>query len=223
MRYFMAGGLLLVAGGLLLMHGVSVDSEWTTLLGGFILAGIGIGLINPPLASTAIGVVRPQQSGMASGINTTFRQVGIATGIAALGAIFQARVESKLSTSAAARRPPSGRTSWPRRSPPAGRSRRSAARRPRPAARSPKRPTRRSSPASTTSCWSASADRRRRRHFRAGACPPARLRGGRRARGCAGRGVRLAACVRTGRAPCAAAIRTVRRPGPRQSGRSSSA
>jgi EmrB/QacA subfamily drug resistance transporter len=96
-RYFMAGGLLLVAGGLLLMHGVSVDSKWTTLLGGFILSGIGIGLINPPLASTAIGVVRPQQSGMASGINTTFRQVGIATGIAALGAIFQARVESKLS------------------------------------------------------------------------------------------------------------------------------
>jgi EmrB/QacA subfamily drug resistance transporter len=95
-RYFMAGGLLSVAAGLLLMHGVEIDSEWTTLLAGFILAGIGIGLVNPPLASTAIGVVRPQQSGMASGINTTFRQVGIATGIAALGAVFQARVESKL-------------------------------------------------------------------------------------------------------------------------------
>ena len=95
-RYFMAGGLLLVAGGLLLMHGIEVDSEWTTLLAGFILAGTGIGLVNPPLASTAIGVVRPQQSGMASGINTTFRQVGIATGIAALGALFQTRVESSL-------------------------------------------------------------------------------------------------------------------------------
>ena len=97
-RYFMAGGLLLVAGGLLLMHGVTVDSEWTTLLAGFILSGTGIGLINPALASTAIGVVPPQQSGMASGINTTFRQVGIATGIAALGAVFQVRVETKLDT-----------------------------------------------------------------------------------------------------------------------------
>jgi EmrB/QacA subfamily drug resistance transporter len=95
-RYFMAGGLLCVAAGLLLMHGITIDSEWTTLLAGFIVAGLGIGLINPPLASTAIGVVRPQQSGMASGINTTFRQVGIATGIAALGAVFQARVESSL-------------------------------------------------------------------------------------------------------------------------------
>ena len=33
---------------------------------------------------------------MASGINSTFRQVGIATGVAALGAIFQARIDSKL-------------------------------------------------------------------------------------------------------------------------------
>jgi hypothetical protein len=95
-RFLMAGGLLSVAIGLLLMHGIKIESGWTTLLAGFIFAGVGIGLVNPPLASTAIGVVRPQQSGMASGINTTFRQVGIATGIAALGAIFQARVESKL-------------------------------------------------------------------------------------------------------------------------------
>jgi EmrB/QacA subfamily drug resistance transporter len=95
-RYLMAAGLLLVAGGLLLMHGITVESKWTAMLGGFVLAGVGIGLVNPPLASTAIGVVPPRQSGMASGINTTFRQVGIATGIAALGAIFQARVESRL-------------------------------------------------------------------------------------------------------------------------------
>jgi hypothetical protein len=33
---------------------------------------------------------------MGSGINTTFRQVGIATGVASLGAIFQSRVDSKL-------------------------------------------------------------------------------------------------------------------------------
>ncbi len=47
---------------------------------GFIVAGAGVGLINPALASTAIGVVPPQRSGMASGINSTFRQVGIADG-----------------------------------------------------------------------------------------------------------------------------------------------
>ena len=33
---------------------------------------------------------------MGSGINTTFRQVGIATGVAGLGAVFQSRIDSKL-------------------------------------------------------------------------------------------------------------------------------
>ena len=50
-----------------------------------IVGGLGVGLVNPPLASTAVGVVEPQRAGMASGINSTFRQVGIATGIALLG------------------------------------------------------------------------------------------------------------------------------------------
>jgi hypothetical protein len=34
---------------------------------------------------------------MASGINSTWRQVGIATGVASLGAIFQTQISSKLS------------------------------------------------------------------------------------------------------------------------------
>jgi EmrB/QacA subfamily drug resistance transporter len=88
-------GLGLVGLGLLLMHGIQLDSEWTTLLPGFIAAGAGVGLCNPVIAQVAVGVVEPARSGMAAGINNTFRQVGIATGIAGLGAIFQARVESK--------------------------------------------------------------------------------------------------------------------------------
>ncbi len=35
---------------------------------------------------------------MASGINNTFRQVGIATGIAALGAIFQSQIASSFAS-----------------------------------------------------------------------------------------------------------------------------
>jgi hypothetical protein len=52
-------------------------------------------MTNPALATAAIGVVEPRRSGMASGINSTFRQVGIATGIAAWGAIFQHEVTQK--------------------------------------------------------------------------------------------------------------------------------
>jgi EmrB/QacA subfamily drug resistance transporter len=92
-RFLIGPGLLLVGIGLLLMRGLTPASLWTHLIPGMIVSGIGIGLINPPLASTAVGVVRPQQAGMASGINSTFRQVGIATGIALLGTLFSSQVK----------------------------------------------------------------------------------------------------------------------------------
>jgi EmrB/QacA subfamily drug resistance transporter len=88
-RLLLGTGLLFVSGGLLAMTLLTPTSGWTALIPGFVLQGIGVGLVNPPLASAAIGVVPPARSGMASGANSTFRQVGIATGIAALGAIFQ--------------------------------------------------------------------------------------------------------------------------------------
>ena len=84
-------GLALVGLAVLLMYGIDVRDSWTTLLAGFVLAGIGIGIVNAPLASAAVSVVDPRRAGMAAGINNTFRQVGIATGIAALGAILQSR------------------------------------------------------------------------------------------------------------------------------------
>src|SRR5436305_288706 len=94
-RALLGVGLLLVAGGLLAMTAIDASSGWSALIPGFLVAGAGIGMINPPLASTAVGVVHYSRSGMASGINNTFRQVGIATGIAGLGAIFQHEVTHK--------------------------------------------------------------------------------------------------------------------------------
>ena len=87
----------------MLMHGIGADSEWTTLLPGLLIAGAGIGIANPGIGSAAIAVVPPQKAGMGSGINTTFRQVGIATGVAGLGAIFQSQVASKLAETDAER------------------------------------------------------------------------------------------------------------------------
>lgn len=93
-RWLIGPGLLLVGTGLLLMRGLDATSTWVHLVPGLVVAGIGVGMINPPLASTAVGVVRPQQAGMASGINSTFRQVGIATGIALLGTLFANQVST---------------------------------------------------------------------------------------------------------------------------------
>jgi EmrB/QacA subfamily drug resistance transporter len=104
-RALLGAGLLLVSGGLLAMSVVDASSGWTTLIPGFLIAGAGVGLINPPLASTAVGVVHHSRSGMASGINSTFRQVGIATGIAGLGAVFQHDVTHKTTAALASSAP----------------------------------------------------------------------------------------------------------------------
>jgi EmrB/QacA subfamily drug resistance transporter len=97
-RWLVGPGLLLVGVGLIAMTGLSGASSWTHLLPGFIIAGLGAGLVNPPLASTAIGVVPAPKAGMASGINATFRQIGIATGIAALGSIFATALRHHLTS-----------------------------------------------------------------------------------------------------------------------------
>src|SRR3954471_9398973 len=95
-RLLIGPGLLLVGGGLLWMRGLDASSSWTHLVPGLIMAGVGVGFITPPLASTAVGVVQPQRAGMASGINSTFRQIGIATGIALLGTLFATRLRDEV-------------------------------------------------------------------------------------------------------------------------------
>ena len=89
-------GMTLVAVGLLLMSRVANDSHWTVLLPGLLLAGAGIGLSNPTIAHVALAVVAPNRSGMASGINNTFRIGGVATGVALLGAVLQHRVANSV-------------------------------------------------------------------------------------------------------------------------------
>jgi EmrB/QacA subfamily drug resistance transporter len=100
-RVIMSVGLLMTGIGLLLMGGLNPADEWTALLGGFLIAGAGTGLLNPVIADVALSVVPKEQSGMAAGINDTFRQVGIAVGIAAWGAIFLGRGTEKVEQLAA--------------------------------------------------------------------------------------------------------------------------
>src|SRR6476469_625367 len=95
-RMLLSFSLGAVGVGLLLMGGLDVGSDWTALLGGFLVVGAGVGLINPVIADVAVSVVPKEQSGMAAGINDTFRQVGVAVGIAVWGAIFVGEGASKV-------------------------------------------------------------------------------------------------------------------------------
>jgi predicted MFS family arabinose efflux permease len=97
-RYLLGTGMVLVTIGLILIGGTHPTSTFMHLLPGFIVVGAGVGMVNPVLASGAISVVDPRKSGMASGANNTFRQVGIATGIAVLGAVFQSQIVAHTSS-----------------------------------------------------------------------------------------------------------------------------
>jgi predicted MFS family arabinose efflux permease len=91
-------GLTLVCAGLLLMAvRLHTGSHWTAVLPGFVVAGVGIGIANPALAAGALRVVDPARSGMASGINNTFRLCGVAMGVAVLGAVLESGIGHSLS------------------------------------------------------------------------------------------------------------------------------
>ena len=76
-------------------------------------SGVGIGLANPAIANIALGVVSPERSGMASGISNTFRIGGLAVGVAALGAVFEHRIDDE-PAGVAGRDPAGARTRpWP--------------------------------------------------------------------------------------------------------------
>ena len=85
----LAVGLAMVGVGLLLMHGLQPGDDWEALLPGFVVGGAGIGFISPALADAMVRVLPSERSGTASGISNTFRQTGIAAGVAGLGAVFQ--------------------------------------------------------------------------------------------------------------------------------------
>ena len=95
-RTILAGGLVLVALALFLMHGLSPSSGWTALLAGFIVGGIGIGIANPAIAGAALRTVDPGRTGMASGFNNTCRLAGVAIGVAALGAVLERSIATSL-------------------------------------------------------------------------------------------------------------------------------
>jgi EmrB/QacA subfamily drug resistance transporter len=89
-RTMVGGGLGLVAVGMVLFTLAGVSSSWTVVLPGLFVALIGTGLFNPALSNVALGSVPVEQSGVAAGVNDTFRQAGIAVGVAALGALIPA-------------------------------------------------------------------------------------------------------------------------------------
>ncbi|MEV4517209.1 MFS transporter [Dactylosporangium sp. NPDC049525] len=91
-RWSIGVGLLLVGAGDLLQARLTATSPGTALIPGLIVAGVGVAMVLPVLASAALAAAPPERSGMASGAVNTFRQLGFALGVAVFGAVFSHRL-----------------------------------------------------------------------------------------------------------------------------------
>ncbi len=96
LRVLLAAALAVAGAGMLLLRGIDVNSDWTALLLGGILAELGTGATNPFVGAVALGAAPRSRSGMAAGLNATARYLGIAVGVAGLGTILEGRVSGQL-------------------------------------------------------------------------------------------------------------------------------
>ncbi|MCZ2819802.1 MFS transporter [Modestobacter sp. VKM Ac-2977] len=101
-RFVVGGGLVVIGVAGLLMAFVQAGSSWRVLVPGLAVLGIGVGVANPTLASSALAAVPRDRSGMASGAVNTARQLGFALGVAVLGSVFTAQAAGALREAGAA-------------------------------------------------------------------------------------------------------------------------
>ncbi|AXG81633.1 MFS transporter [Streptomyces paludis] len=98
-QYPIGGGLLLIGIGSFLEMFLTGTSGWTAMLAGFLVAGVGVGIASPILASAALAAAPADRAGMAGGAANTFRQLGFALGIPAVGTLLSGTVAVKLADS----------------------------------------------------------------------------------------------------------------------------
>ncbi|MFH8571279.1 MFS transporter [Streptomyces sp. NPDC017993] len=103
---------LLLAGIMMALSGVlfaAFDAESSTalLFTGYVLFGIGFGLVNAPITNTAVSGMPRAQAGVAAAVASTSRQVGQTLGVAVIGAVLASGAHDAASDAAftAAARP----------------------------------------------------------------------------------------------------------------------
>jgi DHA2 family methylenomycin A resistance protein-like MFS transporter len=86
-RLPMIGGLILAALGVGLLALSDARTGYATLLPAVLLWGVGLAFLTPAVVSAAVSAVPAGRAGLASAVNNTTRQAAGAIGIAAFGAI----------------------------------------------------------------------------------------------------------------------------------------
>ncbi|KQO63411.1 MFS transporter [Curtobacterium sp. Leaf261] len=88
-RVLIVAGMVFLSAGLFeIALTMTADVSYLTMLPGFVLAGIGMGLAFAPLSTAVLSNMAPDDHAKASGTNSTLREIGVALGIAVLTAVF---------------------------------------------------------------------------------------------------------------------------------------
>ena len=98
-RPLMALGLAIIGAALLIQSQLTIHTGYGLLLPGFILMGLGIGLVMSPMSTAAMNAVDRTKSGAASGVVSMSRMVGGTVGLAVMGALVTTIGRSKLGQS----------------------------------------------------------------------------------------------------------------------------
>jgi EmrB/QacA subfamily drug resistance transporter len=95
-RLLMTVGLLIVTAALVIQSQLTVHSGYGLLLPGFMLMGLGMGLVMSPMSTAAMNAIDRRKAGLASGTLAMSRMVGGTFGVAVMGALVAAIGRAKI-------------------------------------------------------------------------------------------------------------------------------
>jgi EmrB/QacA subfamily drug resistance transporter len=93
-----SAGLLVAAAGLWQISGASVATTYGGTVAGMVMIGIGAGLVIPSSTGAVMGSLPAAHTGVGSGTNGSFLQVGGALGVAVVGSLLSTRYQSRLTS-----------------------------------------------------------------------------------------------------------------------------
>ena len=95
-RLVQVGLAAFILGYIVLYMTLNVDTVAADFALPFIIMGFGMGTMMASISNLALSAVSPEQSGEASGVNNTMRQVGATLGTAVIGAVMLTAVSTNL-------------------------------------------------------------------------------------------------------------------------------
>ncbi len=98
-RPLMTLGLVIIAGAMFIQSRLTVHTGYGLLLPGFVLMGMGMGLVMSPMSTAAMNAVDRTKAGAASGVLSMSRMVGGTFGVAIMGALVTTIGGSKINSS----------------------------------------------------------------------------------------------------------------------------